>query len=378
MYYNSFDMHFMSGTGNSFRAAKWMVEIAEEQGITSKLYQMFKGNCNTSDPGEDPKDQLMGMVFPTHGLTAPWLVIKYALRLPGGRGKHAFVIATRAGTRIASISLPGLEGTAGYIIALILFLKGYLVRGVMGLDMPSNWTALHWGMSSENSRFIIERAKAKADNFIRNVLEGKTIFKGLLPFLIGVLLSPVSAAYLAIGRFFLSKLFFTSPGCTGCGLCAGSCPAKAIKMVGRKRSRPYWTFACESCMRCMGYCPNKAVEASHPLAIVYYLIYTVPVYEYVRRQLSYFITIDYYGVLFSTVLNYFYLMISFYLVYLIFFWFGKIPFMNNLCTHMTLTHFWRRYHEPDTSVTDIMPGNTNSTEHELKGKDLPSRLSEHC
>lgn len=87
-----------------------------------------------SDFGGESSD-LLGVVFPTHGLTAPWHVIRYALQLPAGKGKHAFVVATRAGTRIASVPLPGLEGTAGYLIALILVLRGYIVRGVMGLDI---------------------------------------------------------------------------------------------------------------------------------------------------------------------------------------------------------------------------------------------------
>ncbi|KJR44696.1 Ferredoxin [Desulfosporosinus sp. I2] len=268
-------------------------------------------------------------------------------------------MATRAGTRIATIPFPGLEGTAGYLIALILILKGYIVRGVMGLDMPSNWMSLHWGLNSTNSKFIIDRAKVKADSFLTNILEEKKVFRGILSLLFGLMLSPISLAYLVIGRFFLSKLFFASGSCTGCGLCAKSCPVKAIKMVGNKKSRPYWTFACESCMRCMGYCPNKAVEVSYSFAIVLYFVGTLPVSFYVLNGLSNIITIEHYVFLVKALLDYIYILVSFFVAYLILSWLIKIPLINKLCTYTTFTHFYRRYHEPDTSLKDIVAKKKN-------------------
>lgn len=355
MYYRSMEIHFMSGTGNSFRAATWMTDIANKKDISSKLHQISRYKEKT-DSGEELND-LLGVVLPTHGFTAPWHVIRYALHLPHGRGKHAFVVATRAGTRIASIPFPGLEGTAGYLIVLILILKGYIVRGVMGLDMPSNWMSLHWGLNSTNSKFIIDRAKAKADSFMTSILEGKKVFRGILSLLFGLMLSPISLAYLVIGRFFLSKLFFASGSCTGCGLCAKSCPIKAIRMVGSHKPRPYWTFACESCMRCMGYCPNKAVEVSHSFAIVLYFVATLPLSFYVLNGLS--ITIEHSVFLVKVLLDYIYILVSIFVAYLILFWLIKIPLLNKLCTHTTFTHFYRRYHEPDTALKDIMVENKN-------------------
>lgn len=349
MQYSSMVIYFMSGTGNSFRASTWMEEAANKKGVTSKLDQISK-SCEELDLEEV---DLLGVVFPTHGFTAPWQVIRHALRLPHGNRKHAYVIATRAGTRIASIPFPGFEGTAGYLIALILFLKGYAVRGVMGLDMPSNWMSLHWGLNLENSRFIIRRARVKTDLFMKSILEGKRVYKGIVCLFLGLILSPISIGYLVIGRFFLSKLFFASGNCTGCGLCANSCPVQAIKMVGSNKPRPYWTFACESCMRCMGYCPNKAVEASHSFAIILYFVATLPVSFYVLNELGKIIPIEHYLSLYNVVLNYSYTLISFFVAYLILSVLIKNPFLNKLCTYTTFTHLYRRYHEPDTSLIDI-------------------------
>lgn len=355
MRYDSIEIHFMSGTGNSFRAAAWMAERAKERGADSRLCQIVKFT-----EGKEPRAgsfELLGMVFPTHAFTAPWLVIRHALRLPRGRGRHAFVVATRAGTRIASIPLPGLEGTAAYLVALILLLKGYGVRGVRGLDMPSNWMSLHWGLNSINSRFIIERAKAGTASFIDAVLEGKRVFRGFIPLVFGLILGPVSLGYLVVGRFFLSKLFFASETCTGCGLCARNCPAGAIRMSGGGKPRPYWTFSCESCMRCMGYCPEKSVEAGHSLGIILYFIATLPVPYYLLSALGDGIAsgISFPLVLFA--LKYVYILVALFLSYLLLSWLIRIPLINRLFTFTTLTHFYRRYHEPDTALRDFWVGN---------------------
>ena len=194
----------------------------------------------------------------------------------------------------------------------------------------------------------------KVGVFVQKILEGERVFKGILPLLFGLMLSPISLGYLVIGRFFLSRLFFASGSCNGCGLCAKSCPVKAIKMVGRNNPRPYWTFSCESCMRCMGYCPNKAVEASHSFAIVLYFITTLPVSFYILDGLTNIITLQHYTFLIKTLIDYIYILVSLLIAYLILSWLIKIPLFNKLCTYTTLTRFYRRYHEPDTLLKDIV------------------------
>lgn len=365
--YRSMVIYFMSGTGNSFKVATWMEDNAVQYGIQSKLYQI-PSPAEKSKPREpkqadripqeeniqEESKQLVGIVFPPHGFTAPWQVIRQALRLRSGRGKHAFVVATRAGTRIRSIPFPGLEGTAAYLIALILLFKGYRVCGVMGLDMPSNWMSLHWGLNPENARYIINRARVKTDSFIDGVLKGNKVYKGLVPLLLGLILLPCSLGYLVIGRFFLSKLFFASGKCTGCGLCAKNCPVQAIRMTGSKKPRPYWTFACESCLRCMGYCPRQAVEASHSFAVIIYFVATLPVSFYVLKGLNELLSLDNNLNFLKYVLDYNYMLLSLFIAYGILFWLIKIPLFNKLFTYTTLTHWYRRYHEPDTTPKDMM------------------------
>ncbi len=115
---------------------------------------------------------LLGLLFPTHGFTTPWLVIWFALRLPRMKGLDAVVVPTRAGTRFGPVCLPGMEGTAGWLVSLILALKGCRIRGVMGLDMPSNWLALHPGLGKKSVEIITGRAREKAGRFIGSFSAG--------------------------------------------------------------------------------------------------------------------------------------------------------------------------------------------------------------
>ncbi len=126
-----------SGTGNSLRVARWTAAAVREASLPAEISPLLSG----SDRRDDPATRLT-LVFPTHGFTAPASVLKAVGRLLRGRGRVAFVVATRGATRIAGRMLPGYEGSAALLVALILLAKGYRVGGIAGVDMPSNRTAL--------------------------------------------------------------------------------------------------------------------------------------------------------------------------------------------------------------------------------------------
>ncbi|MCX8131595.1 MAG: EFR1 family ferrodoxin [Clostridia bacterium] len=351
MDYSFLKIKFMSGTGNSYRAAVWMKEAAQGKGISSELEQIT-GHHNKTAAGKKP-GTLMGFVFPTYGLTAPWLVIRHALQLPRVKGQHAFVVATKGALMFDSVPFRGFEGSAAYLIALILMLKGCRIRGVMGLNMPANMINVHPGLTEADSRIIIDQARIKEDFFIDRILSGRKEFWGIPDLLLGLALLPVSFIYMVFVRFFLAKLFFASENCTGCGLCAKSCPKKAIKMIGWKKLRPYWKLTCEGCMRCMGYCPNQAIEASHLFAVFLYLIITMPIFSYILDGLSDILKVDMSYSFAKTIFYYLYYLFSISFAYYIFSYFIRIPMLNKLFTYTTFTYFYRRYHEPDTELKDI-------------------------
>lgn len=375
MLYQQALLYVMSGTGNTRRVAMWMREIAAQAGVDCHVVPFERAQPAVEIAGANT---LFGLLMPTHGFTAPWAMIRFALRLPR-RHADAFVVATRAGIMIGRYAFPGMEGTACYLLALILALKGYRVRGVQALDMPSNWTALHWGMNAEHVAAIIARAQPKAEGFFAQLLDGKPRFGGYVALGIGLLLAQISCLYLLIGRFMLAKLFFANRACNGCGLCAGHCPVGAIRLFGTRRPRPYWTFACESCMRCMNFCPQRAIEAGQSWAVLLGYLSGIPLLywllSYIERHLAWADALARYlaqlaatpsrASLPHTLLHSLLGLAQFLLIrypnvllvmgvsYLLFTLALRIPLANWLFTYTSFTHYYRRYHEPGLSLQEL-------------------------
>lgn len=353
MRYQEATLYFFTGTGNSYRVAAWMADAARDAGAAVTMRPI-----ESTHPSEEigkGETALLGLVMPTHGFTAPWAMLRFALRLPRRSNTHAVVVATRAGLKIGPVFTPGIEGTGTYLIALILALKGYRIRGATGVDMPSNWIALHPGLSPDAVTGIVARARKEVAGFIGTILSGKRRFTGWIALLVGLWFFHISLGYLLIGRFFLAKLFFASDRCTGCGLCAESCPNNAIRMRGSgNHRRPYWTFHCESCMRCMAYCPTRAIEASHLLGVGAYLLATaIP-----TTALLAWLTARVPALASSNgtprwVLESVYAVVALGLVYPLFHFLLKIAWVNRFFTLATLTHYYRRYHEPETTLKDL-------------------------
>lgn len=157
MDYRLMKIKYMSGTENSYRAASWMIESAREKGISAEIAQISTYCRRTAATNKE--GTLLGFVFPTYGFTAPWTVIRHALQQPFGKGRHAFVVATKGALMIDSVPIRGFEGSAAYMIALLLMIKGHRIRGVMGLDMPANMINVHSGLTEEDSRIIISQAR---------------------------------------------------------------------------------------------------------------------------------------------------------------------------------------------------------------------------
>jgi ferredoxin len=357
--YDRLTCYYLSGTGNSYRAAQWLAGAAADKGTDAELVPI-----DDARPKEDlergPK-QLVGIYHPTHGLMPPWSMIKFLLRLPWGRGTHAAIVATRGGLPIGRLVIPGGAGLALFFPLLVLTLKGYRVRGGKGIDMPINLLSVHPGFTPGYADRAITWGQRRHRPLAEAILAGRRYWHPLnllwelvwcLPF---VLWPIFPVAYLLIGRVFMAKLMFAGTSCVGCGRCARNCPNHAIRMVDPKPKTPFWTHHCEVCMRCMGYCKFMAVQASHLWLVPVVYGTTFVTAALVQRLFVLAIGFEHEFVantdeLIALLLTWIGLILAYYL----FFGLMRIRALRTMFTYTTFTRLYRRrYHAPGTKSREL-------------------------
>jgi ferredoxin len=319
--------------------------VSKEADIPCELRDI--GKSDRRNIPEPEKDSMIGFVGPTHGFNFPPIMFHFILRFPGGKKNPVFIFNTRAGMKLHKLFLPGLSGMALYFNAILLRLKGYRLQALKSVDLPSNWISIHPGIRKKVVDSMIEREKRRTKVFAGKILEGKRVFRGLIPLPIDLAITPIAFLYYLIGRFFLAKTFFASHDCSDCGLCDQSCPVKAIKIVDKRR---YWTWRCESCMQCMNKCPERAIETAHGfVAIVIFLLSGV-----VLIKLNKWLGLpDFFDRIFpgkiagyiEFAVDNIILVMMIFVAYRILHFLLRYRFFERLFVYTSLTHlkFWRRY-----------------------------------
>ncbi len=347
--YDRLTIYYFSGTGNALTAGRWIAEAAVRKGMKADLLAIDR--FGRIEPPLAAGKRLLGFCYPTHGFGIPWYMLKFILRFPVRARCDVFLMNTRAGSKIGRLFLPGVSGIAQLLPALILLLKGFRIRGLFPVDLPSNWTSVHPGYTPAAVAAIFDRSRAMTGRFSDAILPGKAAGRPnvlvMLP--VDLLLAPIALMYFIYGRFWLAKLFFASSACDGCGLCADKCPTASIRMGG---GRPYWRFSCESCMRCLNVCPRKAIQVSHllaaligvggfflPMALLYRLIdpsLPAALQEPVNFAVNWLIYIGF--IFLASGLAY---------------WLVRSRVFNRLFTVTSLTRYWRRYIAPGVGAKDF-------------------------
>lgn len=354
--YPSLWIHYFSGTGNALTACRWIAENARDSGMDAHIQSIDRFDRHSINPA--PDGALLGFAYPTHGFALPWFMLKFILCFPRGRN-DVFLFNTRAGMKIGGWNTPGLSGLALLLPILILLLKGYRIRGLMSVDMPSNWISLHPGLFPSAVDFIVRTCHAKVNRFGQRILRGGRFIPWYVPVFLplDLAIGPIALLYLVLGRFFLSKTFFASKKCNGCKICAEYCPVGAIRIID---NRPYWTFDCESCMRCMNTCPQQAVETSHSMAALIIAATTsLPVTYWLSRFAEQtglrlaepaFYSLD-------RILTWLTVLAVIYVLYIIMFALIRNPWINRFFLYTSLTYYWARYKAPGISLKDFKRNN---------------------
>ena len=262
-------IYFFSGTGNARRTALWLKEEAEKAKLTVRVENIAK---LSGEEIEKPADNsLIGFISPTHGFHFPKIMRSFIRKFPKTNHCSAFVMNTRAGIPLGKIVLPGINGVLHWWSSIVLKRKGYKIKGLFPVDLPSNWLSIHPAINKKGVEVIFKTIEPRVRKFAVKMVQGKRNYKGLsVPNLIrDLLISPVTILYMLIGKYFLAKSFIASSKCDMCGLCERTCPVKAIKQVD---DRMFWNHKCESCMKCMNSCPKKAIETAHGLMFLVWLM----------------------------------------------------------------------------------------------------------
>jgi len=268
MDFNKVIIYYFSGTGNSRNVAEWFRQVAETNGIPCFMVNIAQTERRSIAP-PDPEAQLL-FVSPIHGFNYPPVMLHFIMHFPKGKNK-VVLMNTRAGMLIGKFITPGLTGIAFYLSGLLLKMKGFSIRGILPVDMPSNWISVHPGLNHRTVKYLHERNRERVEVFAHRILKGKTCFKALIE-VYDLLLAPIALGYYFVGRFIFAKTYYASADCNNCGSCSKGCPVKAITLVD---DRPFWTFSCESCMKCMGNCQKNAIETAHGSILLFSLIFSL-------------------------------------------------------------------------------------------------------
>jgi Pyruvate/2-oxoacid:ferredoxin oxidoreductase delta subunit len=355
-------LYVLSGTGNTYRVACWIKDYCEKKGIKTRL--KFIENADFQGDFQNSDKQLTAVLFPTHGFMPPWSMIKFLFRMPLQMKVPVMSIATRGAVWVGPLKIPGAAGFSNFFAAMILLFKGYDIRGFFSLDMAVNMNNLHPSLTPDTLKRISEKAENRIDFFMANVMSGKRVlftlnnlYEGIWTIFLFWLIPIFPILYLIYGKTTMAKIMFANNSCVGCGRCARFCPNHAIEMKNFfSKTRPFWTYHCENCMRCMGYCKKKAVEAGHSWAIILYFFVTIPVMAKIISWFTIFtgFSLEMKNYWAMVLLDTLYFLPSVFLSYWLFWMLIRIPIVNTIFSVSTLTHYFKRYHEPETRLKDLM------------------------
>lgn len=261
-------IHYFSGTGNSYHAARVVEKRLLEAGY-SVLWQQVRRDTRPPKTNSD----LHIFAFPVYACDVPDIMARYLWKMPPGKGLRAGIIATN-GSLHATTRIPGIQGDPGWSFdhaALILRLKGYDVVLADAAPYPAGITQVIPAPGELQCSKILDLADQRVDMLAKKLVAGeRSVRHNVLLLLLYV---PFGLAYGLFGRHVLGKLYVAGENCNGCGNCVKNCPAGAIRLTS---GRPGWDWRCQGCQRCINLCPRKAINTSITRAAIIAVVFFLP------------------------------------------------------------------------------------------------------
>jgi len=244
-------VHYFSGTGNSFLAAKQLTEELIKYNYEVTFHPIEKGLYDNIEVYA-----LHIFFFPVYATAMPHIMARYMRNLPNGKDAKTVVISTNG--KISTRFRDGYQGWALHQARLYLSLKNYKVFFSDTLDYPHNVTVFGPPRKEKANEEILYQISARFPLMVEKIAKGeKKHRKFFFPNIIWSL--PFSLLFSFFARHLIGKMFEADCNCSLCGQCKEKCPVKAIKMNSKKIT---WRWNCEGCLRCINSCPRHAVQVS--------------------------------------------------------------------------------------------------------------------
>lgn len=247
----SIDIYFYSGTGNSLFVARELQQRLPDSRLLPIAYQLRQGPARC-------EAEVLGLVFPLHGLTLPVPVTRFLRGLDPGKARYIFAIVTRGGS--VCYAFEKLER--------LLKKKKRELDASFIITMFNNDPKLAAFQEVDAEEVaLMEKSVAERLDAIKEVILKRAPYQESTEGVSFRLIQPlrfIMERLVLLGMMFVAvdggkNYFYAEDGCTGCGTCARVCPSGKISMVD---NTPVWQkkVKCHFCYACLNFCPEKVVQ----------------------------------------------------------------------------------------------------------------------
>lgn len=252
-------IHYFTGTGNTAHAVKLISEDLKAAGHKVTVVQVFHDVL----PPTGTFDFHI-VAFPVLSWAPPVMMSRYLKKMPRLNGTKVAILAINGALLSNGKLVAGFTGQALEEAEKILRRKKMDVFLTGNASFPENWTQMTNPCDEESQKVIIPLGEAQVHTFADNFMsEKRALYRcGALHTAWSYL---IAGGFGRIGRRVLGTFYIADSNCTGCAICAKSCPAQTIVM---KNKLPHWKTNCEDCNRCINLCPEKAIQVSLPLMLI--------------------------------------------------------------------------------------------------------------
>ena len=252
-------IHYFTGTGNTAHAVQMISEELKLAGHKVTIVQVNYGVL----PPKGAFDYHI-VAFPVLSWAPPAMMSRYLQKLPLLNGIKVAILAINGALLSNGKLIAGYTGQALEEAEKILRRKRMDVFLTSNASFPDNWTQMTNPCDEEGLKAIIPQGEAQVHSFTAKfLLEERELYRcGALNIAWSWL---VARGFGKIGRRILGTFYIADEKCTGCAICAKTCPAQTIVM---EKKLPRWKTRCEDCNRCINICPEKAIQVSLPLMLI--------------------------------------------------------------------------------------------------------------